>query len=687
MPVIDIEVSENVALVALNNPPVNAMSGALRTELVDALATLDADPNIQVIALFGRGKGFSAGADISEFGGALSSPLPPDVTKAIEACNTPLVAVLHGSALGGGLEMGLAAHARVATPTARMGLPEVTIGLLPGAGGCTRLPHVAGWDAACDIITSGRHLSAQEALSLGIVDKVEDGAPEDLARAAAQAVLDGTLRTRKSSEIPLAADDGTVDAWAKTITQRAPQLLAPQKALEAISNATLPVDEALEKEQQLFMDCLKSPQSAALIHAFFAERAVWKIPEAGATPRDVHEIGVIGGGTMGSGIATSALLSGYRVTLVEMNEDAAERAKQTVAKNLGGALKRGKISEEKMTALLEDALSTAVGYAALASADVIIEAVFENMDLKKKIFAELDQLAKPGAILASNTSGLDIDEIAAVTSRPGDVIGLHFFSPAHVMRLLEVVVGAKTALEVVATGFAMAKSMRKVPVRAGVCDGFIGNRILFHYLDAADKLVLEGASPAAVDQAMQDFGFALGPFAVNDLAGLDIGVATRSNSGKERVSGVEQRMVDNGWLGRKTGKGHYVYGDGAPVPNPDVATVIAEEQAARGITPRDIAVGEIVDRILMAMISEATRVLEEGIAGKPVDIDAVYLFGYGFPRFQGGPMHYADSIGLQTVLDKINAFAAADPEFWRAPELLTRLASDGANFASLNKAN
>lgn len=685
MPAIDIEISDNIALVALNNPPVNAMSAALRTELVDALGSLGSDPDIQVIALYGKGNGFSAGADISEFGRELTPPFPPDVTKAIEACDTPLVAVLHGSALGGGLEMGLAAHARIATPKARMGLPEVNIGLLPGAGGCTRLPHLAGWDTACDIITSGRHLSASEALSLGIVDKIENGDPVDIACAAAQQVLDGTLPARKSSEIPLAADDGAVAAWAQKIAKRAPHLAAPQKALEAIANATLPVDEALTKEQALFMDCLKNPQSAALIHAFFAERAVWKIPEAGATPRDVAEIGVIGGGTMGSGIATSALLSGYRVTLSEMNEDAAARAKQTISKNLSGALKRGKISEEKMNELLEDAFTGVVGYDALSSADVIIEAVFENMDLKKRIFAELDQLAKPGAILASNTSGLDIDEIAAVTSRPGDVIGLHFFSPAHVMRLLEVVVGAQTTPDVVATGFAIAKSMRKIPVRAGVCDGFIGNRILFHYLDAADKLVLEGASPVAVDQAMQDFGFALGPFAVNDLAGLDIGVATRTNSGKERVSNVEQRMVDNGWLGRKTGKGHYVYGDGAPSPNPDVATVIAEEQTTKGIVPRQIEAHEIVDRILMAMISEATRVLEEGIASKPVDIDAVYLFGYGFPRFHGGPMHYADSLGLNTVIKKLNEFAESDPGFWHPPALLSKLASAGASFNSLNR--
>ncbi|MEM9435707.1 MAG: 3-hydroxyacyl-CoA dehydrogenase NAD-binding domain-containing protein [Pseudomonadota bacterium] len=686
MQVVEIERQGEVALISLNYPPVNAMSNALRQGLVAALAELDADDSVKAIALYGKGRGFCAGADITEFGRAPEDPLPPAVTLAIEDTKTPVVAVIHGNALGGGLEMGLAAHARVATPDSRLGVPEVNIGLLPGAGGCTRLPRIIGWDAAIEMITIGRPKKAAEAEAIGLVDRVVAGDVAEVALAAAQDLAAGKLEARMTSAMPIEPDEALLAEWKAKLTKKNPHLVAPQKALEAIGNTLLPRDEALAKEQVLFFECMKDPQSAALIHAFDAERAVWKIPEASATPRDVKTVGVIGGGTMGSGIATAMLLSGYAVTLVEMSDEAAARATATITKNLGGAVKRGKLTEEALTAMLSDAFTATTGFESFADTDVIIEAVFENMDLKKKIFAELDTIAKPGAILASNTSGLDLNEIAAATSRPTDVVGLHFFSPAHVMRLLEVVVHDTTAPEVTATGFAMAKTLRKIPVRAGVCDGFIGNRILFHYLDAVDKLVLRGAAPEAVDRAMERFGFALGPLAVNDLAGLDIGIATRTKPGKSPASGLEKRMVDAGWLGRKNGTGYYVYGEGRPVPNPDLAPHLDAERAAHGITPTAVSDKEIVDIILTAMIVEAVGVLEEGIALRPVDIDAVYLFGYGFPRFRGGPMHYADTVGAAALVERIEAYAKADPDYWKVPALLRQMAADGTTFVKLNRA-
>ncbi|MEL7028395.1 MAG: 3-hydroxyacyl-CoA dehydrogenase NAD-binding domain-containing protein [Pseudomonadota bacterium] len=462
-------------------------------------------------------------------------------------------------------------------------------------------------------------------------------------------------------------------------------MVAPQKAVEAVAAAALPSDEAFQRERDLFFECLTGPQSAALIHAFSTERAVWKIPEADHSPRAIDRVGVVGGGTMGSGIATAALLAGFPLVLAEQNSEAGARAKSVIASNLDGAVKRGKISDAKRQALLDENLTVETDLEALASQDLIIEAVFEDMAVKSDIFGRLDRAAKPGAILASNTSCLDLNEIARGTSRPQSVIGLHFFSPAHVMRLLEVVVGAETAPEVTAAGFALARKLRKVAVRAGVCEGFIGNRILHHYLDAADHLVLAGAEPEAVDNAMQEFGFALGPFAVNDLAGIDISIATRTREGVGSKPTLEQRMAEAGWLGRKSGKGYYVYEGKDRTANPELPELIAATRASAGLTPRAFDSEEIVDRIMTAMVAEASRVLEEGIALRPIDIDAVYLFGYGFPRFLGGPMHYADAVGAKMVLERIERFAELDGDFWRAPAILRRMAKDGSRFADMNR--
>ncbi|MEL6235912.1 MAG: 3-hydroxyacyl-CoA dehydrogenase NAD-binding domain-containing protein [Pseudomonadota bacterium] len=679
---IDVEIHGDVATIALNNPPVNAMSHALRQGLVAALSELDAKPEVKAIGLYGIGPGFSAGADISEMNAPQQAPLPPDVTYVIESCGTPIAAILHGNVLGGGFEMGLAAHARIAHPKAKLGLPEVNIGLIPGAGGCIRAARLAGWEAAATLVTSGRPIDAARALELGLIDRVEEGEPAAMAAQAARALADGTMQARVSTDLTLEPDDGVLDAARASIAARTPFLNAPKRAIDAVAAATLPRDEALAREQGLFFDCLEDPQSAALIHAFFAERSVWKTPEAKVAPRDIASIGVIGGGTMGSGIATSALLSGLPVTLVEQTADALDRAKATIAHNLEGAVKRGLLSAAQRDERL-NALQLADGLAALAPADLIIEAVFEDMGVKTQIFTQLDAIAKPGAILASNTSALNLDDIAATTGRPQDVLGLHFFSPAHVMKLLEVVVGAQTAPETTATGFALARRLRKIPVRAGVCDGFIGNRILYHYLNAADDLLLRGADPAQVDAAMEGIGFALGPFAVNDLAGIDISVATRA--GTAMAAGLEQRMAERGWLGRKSGMGYYHYDGRQKQVNPELAPLLEAVRGEIGLPQRSFEAHELTDRILTAMICEAARVLEDGIAQKPSDIDAVFLFGYGFPRHLGGPLHHADAVGAEKILERIAAYSAEDPDFWRAPKPLHSMLGSGGRFADLNR--
>ena len=686
--VVTIENVGEIALIAVDNPPVNAASQALRAGLKQAIEDLDG--KVKAIAIYGRGRSFIAGADIREFGKPPKSPSLPDVCNRIEACTTPVVAILHGVALGGGLEVALSAHARVVAGKVGVGFPEVTLGILPGAGGTQRTPRLTGIAPALDLITSGRRIDAEEALKLGLVDRIETGAPRDVALAAARALAAGDLPHRRTGEIDVTPDPEALAASEAKIAKKTPQLFAPRKCVEAVAAATRPLAEGLAAERALFIECLDSPQRAALVHAFFAERAVAKVPEAGATPREIGHIGVIGGGTMGSGIATAALLAGLRVTLNERDTEALERGRKTIESNLAGAVKRGKLAPEARDDILRNTLQTTLDLDDFAPVDMVIEAVFEDMDVKKAIFRRLDAIARPGAILASNTSYLDINEIAAETARPADVLGLHFFSPAHIMRLLEIVVADKTAPEVTATGFALARKLGKVGVRAGVCDGFIGNRILSHYRKTADYMVMDGASPWEIDAALEDFGFAMGPFAVSDLAGLDIGWATRkrlapTRDARERYVPVSDRICERGWFGRKTGQGFYTYGQDGPQPNPEVAQIIVEEREKAGIAPRKFTPEEIVTRYLTAMIAEGARVLEDGIALRPVDIDAVFLFGYGFPRFRGGPMFHADTIGAAELVDRIETFAAEDPFYWRVPALLRRLADAGRRFADLNE--
>jgi 3-hydroxyacyl-CoA dehydrogenase len=683
-----------VAVLRIDNPPVNALSRAVRQGLSDGMDRAEADEAVRAVLIVGEGRAFIAGADITEFGKPPMEPNLLDLCTRIERSTLPVIASMHGVSLGGGLEIALGAHYRIAQPSAFVGLPEVNLGLLPGAGGTQRLPRLTGAEAAIDIMTSGRHLPAAKALELGILDKIEEGDPLAVGLDYANALLEAGEGPRPVSARP--APDALVwDDLHAGATQKARGQIAPGAIIRAVQAASeLPFAEGMARERALFTELLQSDQSKGMIHAFFNERAVSNLPELkGVAPRPLEAIGVIGGGTMGAGIATAALLARLDVVLIEMSEEQAIAARGRIEGNLSGALKRGKISQEQFDALTTKALMVATEYGALSDVDLVIEAVFEDMDVKKDVFGKLDAVCKPGAILASNTSYLDVDEIAAATSRPGDVIGLHFFSPAHIMKLLEVVVAEKTAPDVVATGFALGKLLGKISVRAGVCDGFIGNRILAHYRTAADHMVLDGASPYQIDRALVAFGFAMGPFAVADLAGLDIGWMTRKRKAphrhpQERVPTYIDKLCEEGHFGQKTGEGYYFYerGQRASVPNPKIPELIAAEQADLKITPRDFSDEEIVRRYMCAMVNEAAKVVEEGIARRPADVDMVLLFGYGFPRFRGGPLKWADLQGLDDVLADIERFAQEDAWFWTPAPLLQRLVAEGRSFDDLNRA-
>lgn len=686
------ETRGDIALIRINNPPVNAAGLAVRQGLV-AAAGAAASGGARAVVLIAEGRTFIAGADITEFGKPPVEPYLPDVVATLERLDIPVICVIHGTALGGGLEVALGAHYRVMLKGAKLGLPEVNLGLIPGAGGTQRLPRLCGIVAAAEIFTSARMVGADEALSLGIVDAVMDGTPEEAGLAFARDLLAQGKGVRRVSDLPVPpTDPDALAALRAKVAKANPGHVCHLRGIDAATEgAQLPFDGGMKLEREIFWELMETPQRAGMIHAFFGERRVASLPELkGIKPRPIAHLGVIGGGTMGGGIAVSALLNGLQVTLIERDAASVQKARDGIAATLADSVKRGKLAESKRDALLADALITSDDYAALGQADVIVEAVFESMDVKREVFARLDAVAKPGAVLATNTSYLDVDAIAAATSRPADVIGLHFFSPAHVMRLLEIVIADATAPEVAATGFQLAKILKKVPVRAGVCDGFIGNRMLRHYRTAADNMVLEGASPFQIDTALEAFGFAMGPFKVSDLAGIDIGYLTRqrlrpTKPDQERWGDWADRLYDMGRLGRKTGHGYYIYDGGKPRPDPEVDAIIAAERSAKGITPRDIPDAEIVARYMAAMVNEGARIVDEGIARRPVDVDVVKLYGYGFPRFRGGPMHWADTVGLDTVRATIHGAARHDPWFWRPAPLLDRLASEGRTFASLNE--
>lgn len=689
----------DIAVVTVDNPPVNALGAAVRQGLYKAMEEIDADDAIKAAIIIGAGRTFPAGADIREFGQPPQPPGLSEVCMRIEDTTKPVIAAIHGTALGGGLEVSLGAHYRISDPKGRVGLPEVLIGVLPGAGGTIRLPRIAGIEAALDIMISGRQVSAQEAESLGIVDRLADGDLLDSAKACARELIAEGAGPRKTSERNegLGTDEenaAAIEAARKGIVKKAKGLFSPARMVDSVEySLNHSLQDASNYERDCFMECLETPQQKGLVHAFFAERASAKVPENGrADPRPLNKIGVIGGGTMGAGITVAALNAGLSVTMVERDEESIARGKQNVEKVYARDVEKGRKTEEQKAAIMAR-YTPSTSYDDLSDADLIIEAVFENMDVKKEVFAALDKVAKPGAVLASNTSYLNIDEIASATSRPEDVIGLHFFSPANIMRLLEIVIPTKASDDAIATGFDLAKKMKKVPVRAGLCDGFIGNRILGKYATAAAYMVEDGASPYKVDEALVNFGYPMGIHAMADLAGLDIGWSNRKNkaatrSNDERYSGtIADRLCENGWFGQKTGKGWYVYkeGDRRGTPNPDAEKIIDEARRDLGITPREFTEEEIIRRYLAAMINEGAKVLEEGIALKPSDIDVTFLFGYGFPRYRGGPMKYADMYGLENVLKDLREFEKEDPKFWKPAQLIIDMVENGESFDDLNK--
>ncbi len=689
----------DVLVVTIDNPPVNALGAAVRQGLLAAMQQAQADAAVAAVLLVGAGKAFIAGADIREFGKPPVPPALPEVCRAIEGSDKPVVAVLHGAALGGGLEVALSAHYRLALPAATVGLPEVNLGLLPGSGGTQRAPRLMGVQAATAMMLSGQHLKAQAALQAGLVDKLVEGADAQAAGLAyVRELLAAKAPVRRTRDLAIAEPQAAL-AWLEEqkaeTAKKARGLFSPLKIIECVQAAVqLPFDEGLARERALFIECLDSPQRAGLIHAFFAEREVAKVPEAqAAQPRPVASIAVIGGGTMGAGIAVAALDAGLPVTMIERDAESIARGRANVEKVYNGLVAKGRMTEAAKAAVMAR-YTGSTNYADIAQVDLVIEAVFEDIEVKKAVFRELDRVCKPGAVLATNTSYLDIDAIAAATSRPQDVIGLHFFSPANIMKLLEIVVPAKVAADVVATAFELAKKLKKVPVRAGVCDGFIGNRILAVYKQAADYLMEDGASPYEIDAAVRGFGFAMGPCQVTDLAGGDIGWATRKRRAatrdpQARYVEIADRICERGWFGQKTGRGFYLYPEGARVgqPDPEVLAIVDAERAKKGITPRSFSADEIMRRYMAAMVNEGAKVVAEGIALRPLDVDVTFVAGYGFPRHRGGPMKWADMTGLDKVLADIQAFAKEDPLFWKPAPLLEQLVAEGRNFDSLNKAD
>jgi len=689
------EVEGGVAVLTVNNPPVNALGQAVRRGLYDGIERAEAQADVGAVLIRASGRTFPAGADVREFGKPPQKPLLTDVCSRIEACTKPVVAAIHGTALGGGFELALGAHYRMAARDAKMGLPEVTLGVLPGAGGTQRVPRITGAGPALDLMLTGKPIGAARAGELGLIDAVVDGQVATAGFAFARDLAARGAKPRPTSARAQGFGDPaeylTTIATKREALKDSP-LMAPARILDCVEAALLmPFATGLAMERAAFEDCVVSDQAQALRHAFFAQRRAAKVPElTGATLREVNEIGVVGAGTMGAGIAVACLDAGFRVTLVERDDDALARGLARVVSIYDRALAKGRITED-MRASRQSHLTATSDMGNLRHSDLVIEAVFEEMSAKQEVFAQLDGVMKAGAILATNTSYLDIDALAAATSRPWDVVGYHFFSPAHVMKLLEVVVGAQTDPNVVATGFDLAKRLGKIPVRAGVSDGFIGNRILTAYRDAADFMLEDGATPAGIDAAMRAYGFAMGPYQVLDLAGLDISCARRRRLAplrdpNARYVAIGDRLCDVGWFGQKVRRGYYVYDDGSRggVDDPAVLDIIAAERAAKGIKPRAFSQEEIQLRCLNAMANEGAKLLEEGVALRPSDIDVVMLHGFGFPRWRGGPMKSADLRGLLNVRNALKTYEPEAPQFWAVSPLFDELVKNGRHFDDMN---
>jgi 3-hydroxyacyl-CoA dehydrogenase len=683
-----------VAIATVDNPPVNALSSSVRQGLADSLAKALADDEVKALVLIGAGRTYIAGADIREFGKPMTGPGLQQLITDYEKSPKPIVVAIHGTALGGGLEVALGCHYRVALPSAQLGLPEVKLGILPGAGGTQRMPRVIGIKAALDMITSGDPIPAAKAKAIGLVDEIVEG---DLLAGAIKfaetVAIPGGTAGRRVSENNDKLGDASPAFFAeqrKAVAAKARGQIAPVKIVDAIeAAATLPFAEGMKKEREVAVELMAGTQSKALRHVFFAEREAAKIPDVPAdTPvRPVKSVAIIGAGTMGGGIAMSFANVGIPVTLIDSTDEFLDRGLKRIKDNYAVTVSRGRLAQADMDKRV-GLIKGAIGTDKIKDADMVIEAVFEEMELKRTVYRDIDKYAKPGAVLATNTSGLNIDEIAAVTKRPQDVIGLHFFSPANVMRLVEVVRADKTGKDIIATAMQLGKQLKKVPVLARVYEGFIGNAMLRHYGREAHFLLEEGALPQQVDKALTDFGYAMGMFGVHDLAGNDVGYRMRkaaqaSRPNDRRYSDIITILCDMGRLGQKTGMGWYRYEPGSrtPIPDPEVEAIIIAQAKAKGIERRHISDEEIVKRCVYGPINEGAVLLEKGIALRPSDIDIVYVTGYGFPSWRGGPMFYADTVGLASVLDDIKRFHERDGFYWKPAPLLEQLVREGKSFA------
>ena len=684
--VTDLTVRDGIAVLTLNSPPVNALSAPVRDGLHKGFRQAMEDAAVRAIVLTCAGRTFIAGADIAELGsGGPQGASLLDVQNMMEASQKPVVAAIHGTALGGGLEVALCCHYRVAAATAQFGLPEVKLGLLPGAGGTQRLPRIVGPEMALEMVGIGEPIGAAKALEVGLCDAIVEGDLAEGGIAFAKKLLAENrplvrVRDNDAKVAPYRNRPEIFTAFRKLHERKNRGFLAPEYNIRCIEAAVnLPIDQGLRREGELFRELLQGPQSAAQRYMFFAERQAAKIPDVPAdTPLiPVKKAGVIGAGTMGGGITMNFVNAGIPVTLVETTQEALERGLKVIRGNYENTARKGRLTAADVETRM-GLIRPSLNLADLADADMVVEAVFENMDLKKEVFRKLDAVCKPGAILATNTSALDIDAIAAETRRPEAVIGTHFFSPANVMKLVEVVRGAKTGKDVIATAMAISKRINKIAVLAGVCYGFIGNRMLFARTTQSNRIILEGATPERVDKVLTDFGFPMGPFAMSDLAGVDVGWNPKTSRGET----LRDRLCEAGRRGQKTNAGYYDYkpGDRTPVPNAEVVQMIRDFAASKQIRQREVSDQEILERCLYPMVNEGAKILEEGIAIRASDIDTVWVHGYGWPVYRGGPMHWANSIGLRNIVARMREFAEDDAGFWKPAPLLEKLAAEDGKF-------
>ena len=682
----------NIGLIVVNNPPVNALSQAVRQGIKTGVEKGIADKDILAMIIICEGRTFIAGADIREFGKPMMEPFLPAIVQYIEDSPKPMIAAIHGTALGGGLEIALGCHFRIAAPTAKVGLPEVKLGILPGAGGTQRLPRLVGPQAALDMIVSGNPIAAQKAQTIGIIDEIADGDLKAAALTFAKKVISEKRPIKKISSLAAKVDNPAMfEEYAKSIARKQRGFLAPFQCIKAVQAAVeLPFAEGMKREREIFVELQASPQSKAQRHVFFAEREVARIPglPADQPTREIKSVGVLGAGTMGGGIAMCFVNAGIPVVLLEVKQEFLDKGLGIIRKNYANTVAKGSLKQDvmdKRMSLIKPTLS----YDDLKNVDLVIEAVFEDMAVKKEVFAKLDAVCKPGTIFASNTSYLNIDDIAAMTKRPEDVMGMHFFSPANVMRLLENVRGAKTSPEVYATAMKVGKKINKVPVLVGVCDGFVGNRMLAKRSRECGFMLEEGALPQQIDKVIYNFGFPMGPYAMSDMAGLDIGWRNRKAkfdklSPREKANNILDKICELGRYGQKTGAGFYKYDDKRnATPDPVIEELIIKHSREVGKTRRVITDQEIIERAIYSMINEGAKILEEGIAARPLDIDIVWIYGYGFPVYLGGPMFYADQVGLKKIYEAILKYKdIVGAQYWEPSPLLAKLAKEGKGFYS-----